>query len=218
MMNLKPLAFNSSFITPHSAFLTQRRPPQPVAAVDDDDRAVDEAGGVGAEEDGALFDVAYAAETAEGDFAAQALLHLFGYEARHAFGVFDGARRDGVDAYALRAPLDREVARERVHARLRRRYMKLVRRAEVMQRRADVENLAAILLQLLERRAADVKGALEVDVDDRAEAVRRKLRRGAQEVPGRAVDDDVYAPELLNRRGDGALYLREVAHVRRVRH
>src|SRR6185436_1210118 len=75
-------------------------------------------------------------------------------------------------------------------------------------------NLAATLLQLLERRAADVERSLEVYVNDGAEAVRRKLRRGAEEVAGRAVDDDVYAAELLDCRRDGALDLREVAHVR----
>src|ERR1044072_4744168 len=93
--------------------------------------------------------------------------------------------------------------------------MKLHRRAEVVERRADVENLSAVLLQLFERRAADVEGALKVNVDDGAEAVGRKLLGLAEEVAGRAVDGDVYPAEALKRRRHGALDRRVVAHVRR---
>src|SRR5687768_13727258 len=106
---------------------------EPVAAVDDDDRAVDEGGGVRAEEDGALLDVADAAEAAERDVASQPLLDRLGDEAAHALGVLDGAGRDGVRAYAVAPPLDREVARERVHARLRRRDVELHRRPHVVE-------------------------------------------------------------------------------------
>src|SRR5687767_9233224 len=84
---------------------------EPVAAVDDDDGAVDEGGRVGAEEDGALLDVADAAEAPERDVASQALLDLLGDEAAHALRVLDGAGGDGVRAYAVPPPLDREVAR-----------------------------------------------------------------------------------------------------------
>ena len=69
--------------------------------------------------------------------------------------------------------------------------------------------------KLRERRAADVECALEIDVDDGAEAVRRKLFRRAEEISGRAVDDDVDVAEALDRRGDRLLDLLEVAHVRR---
>src|ERR1700755_715097 len=122
---------------------------EPLAAVYHDDRAVDEAHGVGAEEDRALLYVAYAPEAAERDVALEPLFHVGRDEALHAFRVFDGAGRDCVDAYAVRAPLDGEVARQGVDARLRRRDVKLVGRAEVVQRRADVEYLSATLLQLL---------------------------------------------------------------------
>src|ERR1051326_2653794 len=140
-----------SFIIHHSSFCTQHSPTEPVAPVNDDDRAADEAGRVGAEEDGALLDVADATEATERNRAAQALLDLRRDEPLHAFGVFDGAGRDGVDADAERAPLDGEVARQRVHARLRRRDVQLQGRAEGVERRADVENLPAPLLQLVER-------------------------------------------------------------------
>ena len=86
-----------------------------------------------------------ATEAAERDVAPQVLFDSARDEALHAFGVFDRAGRDGVDADAVAAPLDREVARQRVHAGLRRRDVELHRRAEVVQRRADVENLAAVL-------------------------------------------------------------------------
>ena len=92
-----------------------------MAAVNDDDGPADEARGVGAEEERALLYVAYAPEATERDVASQSLFDLRRHESLHAFGVFDGAGRDCVDAYAERAPLDREVARERVNARLRRR-------------------------------------------------------------------------------------------------
>src|SRR5215213_7953997 len=143
----------SSFIVQHS------RAAEPVPAVHDDDGAVDVGGCVGAEEDGALLDVADAAEAAEGNLPAQTFFNRLGDEAAHALRVLDGAGRDGVDADAVAAPLDREVARQGVHARLRRRDVELHRRPEVMERRADVENLAAVLLQLLEGGAADVEGA-----------------------------------------------------------
>src|SRR5687767_2036365 len=186
---------------------------QPVAAVNDDDRAVDEGAGVRAEEDGALLDVADAPEAAERDVAPQSLFDRLGDEPAHAFGVLDGAGRDGVRADAMAPPLDREVARQRVHARLRRRDVELHGRAEVVERRADVEYLAAPFFQLLEGGAADVEGALEVYVNDRPEAVGRKLLGRAEEVAGRAVDRDVKTAEALDRRGDGALDRGEVAHV-----
>src|SRR5437764_11482774 len=111
---------NVSFIH-HSSFRIQHSvTSEPVAAVNDDDGPADEARGVGAEEERALLYVAYAPEATERDVASQSLFDLRRHESLHALGVLDGAGRDCVDAYAERAPLDRQVARERVNARLRR--------------------------------------------------------------------------------------------------
>ena len=50
--------------------------------------------------------------------------------------------------------------------------MDLHRRAKVMQRGADIENLASVLFQLIERCAANVEGAFQIDIYDGAETIR----------------------------------------------
>src|SRR6185369_4988036 len=113
---------------------------------------------------------------------------------------FDWPRRDSVDAYPVASPFDGEIARQRVHARLRSRNVKLHRRAEIVKCRADIQDLTAMLFQLVERRATHVERTFQVDVDNGAEAVRRQLFSVAQKVAGRAVDDEVDLSQLLDRR------------------
>ena len=53
-----------------------------------------------------------------------------------------------------------------------------------MQRGADVKNLPAVLFEFFERRATNVEGAFQVDVDDGTEAVGREvLREAARKFP-----------------------------------
>ena len=144
------------------------------------------------------------AEATRGDLRRHRLRRLAGREPAHPFGVADRPRRDAADAHAEPAPLDREVARHRIHAGLRRRRVDLQRRAVIVERRADVEDeRIAALAQRLERRARRVERAAQVDVDDRAKAVRRERRRRRQEVAGGAVDQRVELAELRERRRDG---------------
>ena len=69
--------------------------------------------------------------------------------------------------------------------------MELHWRAQVMQSGTDVQNLSAILFQLRERRPADIERPFQIDIDHRAEAVRRKFLCRAQKISGGAVDYDV---------------------------
>ena len=65
----------------------------------------------------------------------------------HAFGAVDRSGRQAVDADPRRPPFDRERARQRVDAGLRRRRVRLPGRAEELQRRADVQDRPAMLPQ-----------------------------------------------------------------------
>src|SRR5260370_36626815 len=71
-----------------------------------------------------------------------------------------------------------------------------------MQRRTDVQDLATILFQFSEGRAADIERAFEIDVYDGAETVRGKLFRSAKKISGGAVDDDIYLAESFHGRSD----------------
>src|SRR6185295_13297128 len=102
---------------------------------------------------------------------------------------------------------------QRVDARLRGRGVSLPHRAEIRQRRADVDHRAALRFQVRERRAGNVEGPLEVDVDHGAEAVGREILGEADEIAGGAVDDDVEAPEFGDARGDRVVDRRRIAHV-----
>jgi hypothetical protein len=97
-------------------------------------------GGVGAQEERRRFYVTDATETAKRNAATQALFDLFRNQSRHAFRVFYGAGRDGIDSNAVTAPLDGQVARQGVNTGLRSRNVQLIGRARIVQSRADVED------------------------------------------------------------------------------
>src|SRR5438874_1027293 len=82
-----------------------------------------------------------------------------------------------------------------------------------MQSSTDVQDLPSVLLQLSERRATDIERALQIDVHDRAKAVRRKLLRRAKKISGRAVDDNIYTAKPFDSRGDCLLNFLGFAHV-----
>ena len=140
-----------------------------------------------------------------------------GHKTLHAFRVFDWAGRDGVDADAVSSPLDREIARYRIDSGLCRRDVDLLRRPQVMQRRADVQNRPAAFFQFGKRGATDVERPFQIDVNHRAETVRRKLFRRAEKIPRRAVDHDVQPPKRSTVRSDCALDLVRLSHIARER-
>ena len=63
------------------------------------------------------------------------------------------------------------------------------------------------------RRLRHVEGALQIDVDNGAEAVRRKVFGKADEVAGCAVDENVEASERRQRRRHDVAHGRRIAHV-----
>src|SRR5688572_6518722 len=92
--------------------------------------------------------------------------------------------------------------------------MELHRRAEVMQRRADVQNLSAMLLELCKRRTTDVERSLQVDIDDRAKAVRRQLFSLTKKVSRRAINNDIDFAKLFDRLCHSAFDLSRLTHIR----
>src|SRR5205814_1252738 len=125
----------------------------------------------------------------------------------------DWSRRDRVDADSVPAPFNSQVLSQCVDAGLGRRDVKLHRRAEVMQRGADIQNLPAMLFKLSERRAAYIERAFQIDIHDRSESIRRKFLRGAKKISGGAVDYDIDFAEAFDGGGDGFLKFFGIAHV-----
>ena len=136
---------------------------------------------------------------------AQTIFNRLRHQTLHAFRVFDWTRRDPVDANPITSPLHREIARQRINTSFRCRHVKLHRRAEIMERGADVQNLAAMLFQLCKRRATDVERAFQVDVNHGAKAVWRQLFRRAEKVSRGAVNDDIDLAKLFDRLCNGLL-------------
>ena len=68
------------------------------------------------------------------------------------------------------------------------------------------------------RRLRHVEGALQIDVDNGAEAVRRKVFGKADEVAGCAVDENVEASKRRHGRRHGLTHGRGIAHVGGLRH
>src|SRR5207249_3940394 len=93
------------------------------------------------------------------------------------------------------------------------RNMKLHRRAEVMQRCANVEDLPAMLLELCKCRATDIEGTFQIDVDDCSEPVRGKLFSFAKEVACGAVHDDVDTAEPIDGGGNSLFNFFRVADI-----
>src|SRR5437773_3033990 len=67
-----------------------------------------------------------------------------------------------------------------------------------MQRGADVKNLPAVLFEFFERRATNVEGAFQVDINHGSETVWRKLFCLGKKISRRAVNDDVDFAEALD--------------------
>src|SRR5947207_1384358 len=72
-----------------------------------------------------------------------------------------------------------------------------------MQRRADVQDLAVALFQFSEGRATNIERAFQIDIDNCAEAIGRKLLGGTKKVSRRAINDDVDFAEAFNRGSNG---------------
>ena len=83
-----------------------------------------------------------------------------------------------------------------------------------MQRCRDVDDLAAALFQSLESGSADVERALCIDINDRTEAVRRKLGCGREKVARGAIDDDIDLAVMFASSIYGTLDRRIIANVR----
>ena len=130
---------------------------------------------------------------------------LAGEEAASPLGVADRPGGDRVDADAPGAPLDGQGAGQRVDGRLRRRDVQLAGGPAVVQGGADVEDLSAVVAHPGEVGGPrGVPGPLGVDVEDRAEPVRREVGRRAEEVARGGVDQDVEPSQLLQTRATAA--------------
>ena len=178
------------------------------ATVHDNRDAVDEGRRAGAEKEHRVGDVVDRGQAPERTLRDRRIHRCRIGEALHALGTGGRSRRDAVHPNTVAAPFRRQRPRHRVHAGLRGRRVNLADRAQIRQRRADVDHAAAAHAHVRKRRAGHVERSLEIDVDDRAEAVRRQVLCIAHEVAGRAVDHDVETPErrrgLVHDRRDGS--------------
>ena len=82
-----------------------------------------------------------------------------------------------------------------------------------MQGRADIKNLAAILFEFSEGRAAHIEGAFQIDIDNRAEAVRRQLLGRAEKISGSAIDYYIDTAKVIDGCEDSFLNLFGFAYV-----
>jgi len=110
----------------------QTRPQQPTPTVDDERNAVHKACSIRGEIEGGVFDVLDLAKTAQRDLSHDLFFQLRDQKPLHALGVLDRSRSDSVDANAVTAPFNGQIASDRVHACLGRRDMDLHRRRQVM--------------------------------------------------------------------------------------
>src|SRR6185369_5647227 len=125
-------------------YLSEPRAVEPVSTVHNQHDAANKARRIRTEKHRGLLNIRDSYETSDRVLLQQTHLHRFRYETLHALSVFDWTRRDRVHAYAVAAPLDREIARQCIDTRLRRRHVKLHWRREVVKRRADVQNLSVM--------------------------------------------------------------------------
>jgi hypothetical protein len=68
-----------------------------------------------------------------------------------------------------------------------------------MKRGADVQYLAAMLLELREGRTTNVESSFCIDVENCAKTIWRQLFRRAEKVTGRAVHNDINLAEVFDR-------------------
>src|SRR5215218_8891662 len=151
------------------------------------------------------LDVGNSSKATERNVLSQMVPERLRHEAFHSLRIFDWTRRDRVHADSISPPLHREVARQRINTSLRRRYVKLHRRPQIMKRRTDVQNLSAILFELRKRRAANVEGAFEIDVNYSSKSIRRQLLSRAEKVAGSSVHNNIDLAELFDSLGDSFL-------------
>ena len=188
---------------------------QPMAAINYDYCSVDVAGRVGTKKYRRRFDIFDQSKPSERNRLLQLLFDRLRDQSLHSFGVSDWPRRDRVHANSVTSPLNGQVLRQRVDAGLRRGDVKLHRRAQVMQRGADVQNLAAVLFQFTERCPANIERPFQIDIHDGAETVRRKFFRRAEKISGGSVDDDVDFAKSFDSGRNGSLDLFGLANVGR---
>jgi hypothetical protein len=93
--------------------------------------------------------------------------------------------------------------------------VKLHRRPEIVKRRADIQNLPAILLELSKSRTTNIKRPLQIDIHHCPETVGRQLLGGTKKIPRRTVDDDIDLAELLDRLCNGLFHLLRLSNVSR---
>src|ERR1700754_1291423 len=119
-----------------------------------------------------LLNISDSAETSQRNVLLQLLSDCLGNEPLHSLSILDWTRRNRVHANPITSPLNRQIARQRINTSLRCGNVKLHRRAEVMQRRTDVQNLSAILFELRKCRPTNVERSFQVDIHNRAKSVR----------------------------------------------
>src|SRR5215510_9398235 len=91
--------------------------------------------------------------------------------------------------------------------------MKLHGCAEIVKRGADIQDLSAMLLELVESSTRDIEGAFQIDVYHRTKAVGRKLLGLTEKIAGRAVHHNINFAEVLDGGCDGILNFSRVTDV-----
>src|SRR6185369_3609907 len=142
-----------------SSMLTAYHPVgrEPLTAIDHQHNTIDITRRLRTNKDRCLFNIRDSSKTAQGNVLPQAIFDVFRHETLHSFRVFNWTRRDPVHTNSIPAPLDGEISRQRIDPRLRRRHVKLKRRANVVKRRGDVQDLSAMFLELRNSRATNVE-------------------------------------------------------------
>src|SRR6266446_1775455 len=105
---------------------------QPMPAINHQHGAINEVSCVRTKKDGGILDVLNYSEATQGNPLSEFLFDRFRNQSLHSFRIADWSRRDRVHADSMTTPLDGEVARQRIHTRLRGGDVKLHRCAEVM--------------------------------------------------------------------------------------
>ena len=156
------------------------------------------------------------AEAACRDAVQRARLQLWSRQ-QPAEGPFraEGARRHGVEADPVHGPLDGKRAHDRQHPGLRGRGGKHECRSRHRVARDDREDLALLLAfdETPPHLAGAVEGAIEDDLHDGVEGVRRKVFGGRQEVSGGVVHELVDSSQLLLDGIDGGVHCLGVADI-----
>src|SRR5436190_22791519 len=184
-----------------------------MAAVDHEYHSVNIISRLRAKKDRGGFNIANRSETAQRNSRAQPFFDELRNEPLHPFRVANRTRRDRVGANPITSPLHRQIPGECVNAGFRCGHMDLQRRAEIMERRADIQNLAAVFPKLSKGSSTNIEGALQVDIDYGSEAIRREVLGRAKKVAGGAINDNIYFAEAFDSRVNRSLYFFRFTHV-----